>query len=80
MSQAMTTQARAATTQAQAMLAQDNREVVPRTHQHVASIASHICYLTCMNPTTLYNSKVEEVSQEFIDEVYKILLGNGVVS
>ena len=31
-----------------------------------------------MNPPTFYGSKVEEDPQEFIDEVYKILLAMGL--
>ena len=33
-----------------------------------------------MNPPTLYGSKVDEDSQEFLDEVYKVLYAMGVTS
>ena len=33
-----------------------------------------------MNPPTLYGSKVEEDPQEFIDEIYKILLSMGLTT
>ena len=33
-----------------------------------------------MNPPTFYGSKVDEDSQEFLDEVYKVLYAMGVTS
>ena len=66
--------AQAATVQAQAMTVQDNREVVPHCHQQVTSMASCLRDFTQMNPPTFYETKLEKDPQEFIDEVYKILL------
>ncbi|TMW92141.1 hypothetical protein EJD97_013450 [Solanum chilense] len=74
MAQAITTQAQRATTQSQSMMAQANREVVPRPHQQVTTMASDLRYFTRMNPRTFYGSKVDEYLQEFIGEVSKILL------
>ena len=68
-SQTITTQAQAPTTQAQVMTAQANREVVPWTNQQIASMASRLRDFTRTNPPTFYVSKVEEESEEFIDEV-----------
>ncbi|TMX03162.1 hypothetical protein EJD97_017964 [Solanum chilense] len=76
---AIITQAQAASTQAQAMTTQANREVVPRAHQKVATMDSHLRDFTQMNPHTFYGSKVEEDPQEFIDEIYKILYAMVVV-
>ena len=78
MAQAISTQAQAATGQAQAMMAQENREVVPRRHQQVTTMASRLRDFTQMNPPTFYGSKVEEDPQEFINKVYKILLAMGL--
>ncbi|TMW89471.1 hypothetical protein EJD97_017130 [Solanum chilense] len=54
MSQTITTQAEAATTQAQDMTTHANREIVPRSHQQVATMASHLRKFTSMNLHTLY--------------------------
>ena len=80
MSQAITTQVQADTTQAQSMTVQDNREVVPRGNQHVSTMASRLRDFTKMNPLTFYGSKVEEDPQDFIDEVYKILYVMGLTT
>ena len=76
--QPITTQEQAATTQAQTMMTQDNREVIQREHQQVATISSRLRDFTRMNPPTFYGSKVEEDPQEFIDNVYKILYAMGL--
>ncbi|TMW99525.1 hypothetical protein EJD97_002398 [Solanum chilense] len=65
--------AQAATAQAQNMKALSNQEIIPRPHQQVTTITSHLRDFTRMNHPTFYGSKVEEEPQEFIDEVYKIL-------
>ncbi|XP_015086976.1 uncharacterized protein LOC107030091 [Solanum pennellii] len=59
-------------------MAQDNREVVARAHQQVNTMASCIRDITRVNPPTFDGSKVEEVPQEIIDEVYKILFAMGL--
>ena len=60
MDQDITSQAHVVTTQAQDMTAQENLEVVPRTIQHVGTMASHLRDITRMNPSTFYRSMVEE--------------------
>lgn len=60
MSQAVNSQAHAATAQAQAMTIQANQEIIPRAHQKVATMTSHLRDLTQMNPLTFYGSKVKE--------------------
>ena len=63
MAKAMNTQAQAALTQYQAMTAQANREVVPRPHQEVPTMASCLRDFTGMNPPKFYRSKVDEDPQ-----------------
>ena len=74
MAQSMTIQVQVATVQAQAMTTQANRDISPCPHQQVTTMAFRLRDFTRMNPPTLYGSKVDEDPQEFIDEVYKILL------
>ena len=74
----ITTQTQAATAHAQAMMAQANRQVVPLPNQQVATMASRLRDFTQMNPPNFYGSEVEEDPQDFIDEVYKILLPMGL--
>ena len=78
MAQAITTQAQAVTVQAQDMTAQANREIVPRPHQQVTTMASYLRDFTRMNPPTFYSSKVDEYPQEFVNEIYMILYAMGV--
>ena len=59
------------------MTAQDNQELVPRPHEQVTTMASRLRYFTQMSSPTFYGSKVEEETQEFINEVYKIVLDIG---
>ena len=66
--------AQASTVQAQAMMVQANRELVPRPHQQVTTMVFYLRDFIRMNPSTFYGFKVKEDPQEFIDEVYKILL------
>lgn len=47
-------------TQAQAMMAQANREVVPFPHQQVTTMASRLRDFSRIKPPTLYGSKVNE--------------------
>ena len=76
--QPITTQKQAAIVQAQDMTAQENREISPRAHQYVSTMASHLRDFTRINHPIFYGSKFEEYPQEFIDEVYKILYSIGV--
>ena len=59
-------------------MAQENREVVPRPHQQVNTMASRLRDFNRMNPPTFYGFKVDEDPQKFIDEVSKILLAMGL--
>ena len=60
------------------MTTQANWDIATRPHQQVTTMASRLRDFTRMNPPTFYGSKVEEDPQEFIDEVYKILLTMGL--
>ena len=60
------------------MMDPENREVIPLPHQQVTTMASRLRDFTQMNPLTFYGSKVEEDTQEFIDEFYKILFAMGL--
>ena len=77
MTQDITTDGQAPTTQSQDMTTQANREVVHHPHQRVNTMASCLRDFTQMNPPTFYGSKVDEDPQEFIDEISKILLSMG---
>ena len=52
MAQSITTQAQAATTQEQAMMAKANRDGVPRAHQQVATMVSRLRDFTRKNTPT----------------------------
>ncbi|TMX05330.1 hypothetical protein EJD97_024530 [Solanum chilense] len=67
MAQAMTTQAQPATVQDQALTAQANRDVAPRLHQQVTTMASCLRDFTRMNPPTFYGSKAELASYQLKD-------------
>ena len=60
------------------MTTQANRDVAPRPHQQVTTIASRLRVFTWMNTPTFYGSKVDEDPQEFLDEVYEVLYSMGV--
>ena len=70
--------AKVSSVQAKAMMAQANRELVPRPKQQVTIVASRLRELTRMNPPIFYRSKVDKYPQEFRDEVTKILLVMGL--
>ena len=73
LTQYMDTQAHAATTQAQTMTTQENREVAPRVNQNASTMAFHLIDFTRMNPLMFFGSKVNEDPHDFLDEVYNIL-------
>lgn len=80
MDQAMTSQANTFTSQVQSMTGQVNKEVGPRMPHHTTSMASRLRDFTRMNHPMLFRSRVDEQTQEFLDEVYKIFLDMGVTS
>ena len=69
--------ARASTVQAKAMTAHANQELVPYPHQQVTTVTSPLRDFTRINCPTFYRSKIYANPQEFIYEVYKILLAKG---
>ena len=64
--------AQAITTQAQAITVQANMEIIPREKQHASTMASRLRDFTTMNPPSFLGSKVNEDTQDFLEEVYKI--------
>ena len=48
------------TVQAQDMMAQANRDIVPRPHQQITTMTSRQRDFTRMNPPILYGSKADE--------------------
>jgi len=63
---------------AQAMTAQANREIAVLVNLNAGKATSRVRDVTRMNPPEVHDSKVAEDSQEFIDEVYKVLMMMGV--
>ena len=60
------------------MMIQGNRDIAPRPHQQVTTMASCLRVLSLMNPLTFYGSKVDEEPQELISEVSKIVMAMGL--
>ena len=71
MSQAITTQALAITSQA-------NMEVIPRENRHSSTMASRLRDFMRMNPPMFFRCKVDEDPLDLHDEVYKIFFAMGV--
>ena len=69
---------RLSTAQSPAMTTHENWDVVQHPHQQVITMASHLRDFARMNPSTFYKSMVKEHPQEFIDDVYLILLAVGL--
>ncbi|XP_027769953.1 uncharacterized protein LOC114075976 [Solanum pennellii] len=69
--------AHAITMQAQDMTNQFNRQNVQRENPPVRSMANMLQDLTRMNPPIFTWSKTSEDTQEFMDEVHKILVAMG---
>ncbi|WMV14018.1 hypothetical protein MTR67_007403 [Solanum verrucosum] len=61
------------------MTTQDNREVEVPMNTNVVTTTSRARDFTRINPLEFYDSTIEEDPQEFIDEVYKVLMIMGVM-
>ena len=71
---------KAMTTQSQAIVAQENREVAPCENQNASTMASRLRNFIRMNPPMFFGSKVDKDTQHYLDEVYRILYFMGVIS
>jgi len=58
--------------------AQSNRGVTVSVNPNMCTTTSRVREFTRMNPIEFYGSRVEEDHQEFVDEVYKVLMIVGV--
>ena len=69
--------AQSITTQAQAIMTQDNREVVPRDNQHASTLASCLRDITKMIPHIFLGSNIDEDPKNFLDDFDKIFFSMG---
>ena len=53
------------------MTSQVTREIVPRMLQHTRTMAYRLRDFTRMNPPMFFLSKMDEDTQDFVDDVYK---------
>ena len=53
----------------QTIMSQANRKVVPRENPHASTMASRLRDFTRMNPPMYFRSKVDDFTQDFLDEV-----------
>ncbi|WMV08350.1 hypothetical protein MTR67_001735 [Solanum verrucosum] len=56
------------------MMTQDNRDVMIFVNPNVGTVATRVSGFTEMNPPEFHGSKVEEHSQEFINDMYNVLM------
>jgi len=63
---------------AQSMTAQANWKVVVHVNPNVGTVISRVREFTRINPQDLHGSKVDEDPQEFINEMYKVLMIMGM--
>ena len=68
----------AITTQTQAIMIEDNEEVVPRENQHSITMATRLRDFTQINPHMLFGFKLDKDHQYFLDEIYQIFFAMGV--
>ena len=66
MSQEITTQGQAATSQTQAIMVQVNREVIPRENQQVGTMCSHLRDFTRMNPLLFLGQRLKKTPKSLI--------------
>ena len=63
----MATQSQVVTTEAQAMMAQANRQIETSVDKNCSTMDSHLRDFNRMNPPVFYGSKVNEDPQYFLD-------------
>ena len=74
LAQAINLQAKAVTSQVQALTARVKQELGPHVPHHSSTMASRLRDFSSINLPVFFGSKEDEDTQDFLDEVYKILL------